>query len=88
MKRFVIFGGSNWYPSGGGYDYLSEHDSLDEALTALPTPSTLEASWSCAWTHVWDAETRQMVRSFREAPVKNSSGKSERDDSWVETDFL
>jgi hypothetical protein len=31
MKRFLVFGYDNWYPSGGWDDFRGEFDTLEEA---------------------------------------------------------
>lgn len=55
MKRFLLFAGENFYPSGGWSDFLSDHDDGEAALSALldlpiHTPSG-------QWAHIVDTET-------------------------------
>lgn len=35
MKRFLAFGGDQYYPSGGWADFQGSFDTKDEALVAL-----------------------------------------------------
>ena len=37
MKRYLVFAGYDYYPSGGWRDYHSEHDDKAEAVYAAET---------------------------------------------------
>jgi len=52
VKRFAVFSGERFYPSGGWYDYRSSYDTLDEAV---------EAPTSGDWRHIVDQMTGQIV---------------------------
>lgn len=51
IKRYAVFSGDRFYPSGGWYDYRSSYDTLDEAV---------EAQTSGDWRHVVDLSTGQI----------------------------
>jgi hypothetical protein len=34
MKRYALFAGDTYYPSGGWYDFRGSFDSFEEALAA------------------------------------------------------
>lgn len=53
MKRFVVFAGDYYYPSGGANDFQDAFDTLAEAL-AFARPR-LGPLWD--WAHVWDTQT-------------------------------
>lgn len=33
MRKYLVFGGSTFYPSGGFHDFIGEKSSLESALT-------------------------------------------------------
>ncbi len=63
-KRYLLFGGSEYYPEGGMLDFISDHDTVEEALDA-------ELKWSKnygkesgadgVWSHIWDMELHRCV---------------------------
>lgn len=55
MKRFLMFATSQYYPMGGWSDFVSEHDTLDEA-TAAGRAATLSDYW-----HVVDMGKMRIV---------------------------
>lgn len=63
MARFVVFGGSNYYPSGGFSDFLGEASSLEEA-ERLAISCINEQYKECrvgVWCHIADTLTRQVI---------------------------
>ncbi len=58
VKRFVLMAGLVYYASGGFEDYISSHDSKDEAETAMK--KWLEENPDYTWAHVGDLETGDM----------------------------
>jgi len=72
MKRYLIFGGSSYYPSGGFADLIGDADTLDEAIA---TAADLEKRFpQCSfggveWWHVIDTQTRECVRESEEKPL-------------------
>ena len=71
MKRYLAFYGNVYYPSGGMDDFLSDHDTKEEALKAITTKlnddknycNTDEEKWEYAWAHIYDTEGRIEVWS-------------------------
>ena len=70
MKRFMLFGGPRYYPTGGAYDLIGFFDTLDEA-TAMPARTVVECYRDDtlevqtlnddAWWHVLDLVSGQIV---------------------------
>ena len=52
MKRFAVFSGDKFYPSGGWNDFRSSHDTHDEARNAATTGD---------WWQIVDLMTGQVV---------------------------
>jgi hypothetical protein len=50
MKRFLVFAGDTYYPAGGWGDFVSDHDTADEATVAA-------MSRHADWREVIDTET-------------------------------
>lgn len=55
MKRYWMFAGDFYYPSGGMLDFKGSYDSLDEAKS--------EMKFAVDWYHVFDTENKQVVES-------------------------
>jgi hypothetical protein len=53
MKRFLLFKGDNYYPSGGMDDFQGDFDTREEALQAA---GTWDRSWQ--WVQIYDCQTR------------------------------
>lgn len=34
MKRYLLFGGNQYYPRGGAWDFVESHDTIDDAEAA------------------------------------------------------
>ena len=56
MKRFLLFAGCNYYPSGGWQDFQSSHDTELEAVMAAANLSD-----GHDWWHVIDTERMGMI---------------------------
>lgn len=56
MKRFLVFAGDCYYPSGGWDDFHSDHDTADEAQKAAINAGD--------WWHVVDSQERRIVPDF------------------------
>jgi hypothetical protein len=56
MKRYLIFAGSNYYPSGGWDDFRGSTDTLDEA-------TSIAKGGRHDWWHVVDTHTETEVAS-------------------------
>ncbi len=52
VKRFVLFAGSDYYPSGGWDDFRSSHDTIEEAIAAAALPHR----WGTDWWQVVDIQ--------------------------------
>lgn len=58
IKRYQVFSGYNYYPSGGWEDHLGSADTMEEAF--------IEAANSRGdWWHIVDMETGDIVQSGR-----------------------
>lgn len=55
MRRFLLFSGDFYYPSGGMEDFVSDHDTLEEAKAAHVPESSM------IWAHIYDTELRKIV---------------------------
>lgn len=58
MKRYLLFGGSTYYPEGGWADFRGAFDSIEEAVDYVLTLSKYYREW---W-HVIDTHTMKLVR--------------------------
>ena len=54
MKRFFLFAGYEYYPSGGRYDLVGDFDSVSEAVSVL-----LNVKVAKEWWHVLDTRLRE-----------------------------
>jgi hypothetical protein len=54
MKRYLVFCGDSYYPSGGMNDFAGDADTREEylAIVALKT---------CDWWHVYDSIERRKI---------------------------
>lgn len=55
--RFMLFGGSNFYPAGGWGDYQSMHTSAGAALDAA---SSAASEWD--WWQIVDLQSQTVIR--------------------------
>lgn len=63
MKRFLLFGGPNYYPHGGACDYRGCFDDLDGAIAA---GQALRDDW---W-NVLDMEQEKLIAAGQNAPTR------------------
>ena len=59
MKRFMLYGGDSYYPSGGAQDFIASFDTREEVDAHVRT--RLREEWeisSCHWANVMDTATR------------------------------
>ena len=54
MKRFFLFSGYEYYPSGGRYDLVGDFDSVFEAVSMLQSGKV-----TAEWWHVLDTNLRE-----------------------------
>lgn len=60
MKRYLLFAGHLYYPSGGWDDFQGDFDSVEAAEAHIPTvQETLHSS--SFWWHVVDTRTYSIV---------------------------
>jgi hypothetical protein len=65
MKRFLLFAGENYYPSGGMEDFINSFDSEQEAkdwynknqIAAKSNPDLEEYEW----LHIWDCTESKII---------------------------
>jgi hypothetical protein len=56
MKRYLVFAGDNYYPSGGAFDFVSALATLEEA-TAAANAFKMRSDWA----HVFDMQLGRIV---------------------------
>lgn len=56
MKRYLAFGGDQYYPGGGWDDFVGDFDSKAEALEAAKNGNN-----KCGWWHVIDRDTKEEI---------------------------
>jgi hypothetical protein len=65
MKRYMLFTGATYYPSGGWRDFNSDHDSMEQALDAAEDFRREREygceGWRMAWANIADAQTGGIV---------------------------
>jgi hypothetical protein len=54
MKRYLVFCGDSYYPSGGINDFVGDAETRDEYLAIVSTRL-------CDWWHVYDTVLRRKV---------------------------
>ena len=57
MKRYLLFAGEDYYPSGGAKDLEGDFDTIDEAVNALD-----HEDYRDCWAHVFDLTTKKIVK--------------------------
>ena len=58
MKRFLLFAGEEYYPSGGWYDFRGAFDTVEEAKLAVFKLRGCENGY---WSQIIDTETMKEV---------------------------
>lgn len=59
-KRFIVLAGWYYYPGGGMGDFISSHDTLDEAKDGLNKYKRDESIMD-TWGHVYDRHLGKIV---------------------------
>lgn len=59
LKRFLVFGGSRYYPSGGWEDFKGSFDTLEECTK--PKDIDGDIYWT-DWWHIVDTEAGQIIK--------------------------
>jgi hypothetical protein len=57
-KKYLLFSGSDYYPSGGFFDFIDVFDSVEEAV-AMAIKKKKDKDHD--WYHVVDAETFKIL---------------------------
>ena len=63
---YLVFGGDEYYPAGGFYDYIGSGVTIDDALAAVNDESDrlhAEIGYGLEWWHVVDVATMKIVAS-------------------------
>jgi hypothetical protein len=58
MKRYLIFRGEQYYPSPGMQDFLTDADTINEAIDLLRAERDED---DFDWAHIYDTEQREIV---------------------------
>jgi hypothetical protein len=74
MKRYLLFAGDNYYPTGGWEDFICDGDSIEELQALRSWGKDLydwelkidHARWLCEsssgqWLHIVDRDTAEIV---------------------------
>ena len=61
MKRFLLFAGDVFYPSGGFVDFIGDFEALEDAKDKLIKWIGTGADAKYLWAHIYDSETMAMV---------------------------
>ena len=56
LKRFLLFGGCVYYPSGGWDDFIGDFNTLKEAKSFK-----IKLPWSVEWKQIVDTKTGEIT---------------------------
>lgn len=73
MKRFLVFIGRVYYPSGGMRDFKQDFNSLTDTVPLVN--EVVGEAWS--WAHVWDSEIRKFVFAVWDGDVLDDGDLAE-----------
>lgn len=65
MKRFLIFAGSLYYPSGGWHDFEFMCETIEEAQGYINGRTKVD---ELSWAHAYDTETKAIVLKAGKQP--------------------
>jgi len=61
MKRYLLFCGDRYYPSGGWEDFKGSFNSIEDAIAAAQGfAETHDSFLVCDWYHVVDTQNPQL----------------------------
>jgi hypothetical protein len=60
MKKYILFAGYEYYPSGGAYDFRESSEKLNEFKTDLE-----ELKEEKDWIHILDVEDGKIVKVIK-----------------------
>lgn len=55
MKRYLLFGGCDYYAAGGMHDFIHDFDTCGDAIAAAGGLQRSEEWSGVEWWHVYDA---------------------------------
>tara|TARA_R110000787_G_scaffold2616_1_gene10228 strand:- start:237 stop:431 length:195 start_codon:yes stop_codon:yes gene_type:complete len=61
MKRFLLFAGNVYYPSGGFGDFIGDFEALEDAKDKLLKWIEAEGNPGYLWAHIYDTETMKVM---------------------------
>lgn len=79
MKRYILFAGEWYYPSGGVYEIVGVYETEQQVLQAHDQEHRQGEGWAVNWAHILDIETHR---------VRVWSTGDERWSDWKEWDRL
>lgn len=65
LKRFLLFAGIYYYPSGGWNDFYGSFDTVEEATAAYEAYAKDKMD---PWGHIFDAQTGTPLNDFGRQP--------------------
>jgi hypothetical protein len=80
-RRFALLGGQCYYARGGLHDFLSSHDTAEEAIQEARRLSSLNTMDEIEWWHVWDCSTNS-VAAMSESQAHGAN------DTWPKLDEI
>lgn len=63
MKRYLVFAGSRYYPAGGWGDFISDFDSMQEAMAFIEPKYSPDYESEYDWYHIVDSYTGKIETS-------------------------
>lgn len=76
MKKYLLFAGHHYYPSGGFDDFFGDFKSINDAKEWFGlNPDKISASYLDHWCHVVDKDTFKIVSRFEQKFIGNISDK-------------
>lgn len=57
MKRYLVFAGTDYYPSGGANDFIFATNDLEEARNKMA--ENIKEGFE--WSHIFDNETLEIL---------------------------
>lgn len=70
MRRYLLFGGADYYPLGGWNDFVGSYNTYEEAYEH----KKLGRSQGYEWTHIVDTNIGEMVQN----PPENQDNEFDR----------
>ena len=68
MKRYLLFSGDYYYPSGGAKDLDGSFDTLEQCIVEFYTQKAKcearHTNQEDYWGHIFDAQTNRIIKKF------------------------